>query len=115
MCDIVGFDYNNKVSFDDIPTIIKRLSICKTSCNGLENIEFILTNIAILNIDLLPKNGITTCINDSIMYKTDFDSINWMYLLYDNDHYSPITDIKKFLNVRAFCHHCKTSFNHLDT
>ena len=60
-------------------------------------------------------NGITTCINDSIMYKTDFDSINWMYLLYDNDHYSPITDIKKFLNVRAFCHHCKTSFNHLDT
>ena len=55
MCDIVGFDYNNKVSVDDIPTIIKRLSISKTSCNGLENIEFILTNIAILNIDLLPK------------------------------------------------------------
>jgi len=113
MCSIVGFDYNNKVAFDDIPTIIKRLSISENVNTEDENVQYMLTNVAVLNIDLLPKNGITTCINESIMFKTEFDSINWMYLLFDNDHYSPITDIKAFLGVRAFCNNCKTAFNHL--
>ena len=109
MCALVGFDYNTKVAFDDIPTIIKRLSINENL--DTEDKKYILTNIAVLNIDLLPKNGITTGINDSIMFKDDFDCIN--YLLFDNEHYSPITDIKSFLCVRVFCNHCKTSFTHL--
>jgi len=73
-----------------------------------KNVKYILTNIAVL-----PKNGITTCINDSIMFKTDFECVNWMYLLFDNDHFNPITDIKAVLGVRASCNSCKTSFTHL--
>ena len=69
-------------------------------------------NVYVLNIDLFLKNGITTCINYSIMFKTDFDCVNWMYLLFDNDYYSPITDIKSFLGARAFCNSCKTSCTH---
>ena len=112
MCNIVGFDYSNKVACDDISTILKRLGISENDNTGYKILQYILTNIAVLNIDLLPKNGITTCINDSIMFKTDFDCINWMYLLFDNDHYSPITDIKS-LGARGFCNNCKTSFTHL--
>ena len=113
MCAIVGFDYNNKVGVDDIPTIIKRLSINENLDTGDKNSKSMLTNIAFKNIDLLLKNGITTCINDSIMFKTDFDCVKWMYLLFDHDHYSPIPDIKQFLCGRDFCNNCKTSFIHL--
>ena len=102
ICSIVGFGYNNKVAVDDIPTIIKRLSISEHVNTEDESVQYMLTNVAVLNIDLLPKNCITTCINESIMFKTEFDSLNWMYLLFDNDHYSPITDIEAFLGVMAF-------------
>ena len=76
MCDVVGFDYNSKVAFDDVPTIIKSLSISENTNTEDETVQYMLTNIAVLNIDLLPKTGITTCSNDSIMFKTDLDCIS---------------------------------------
>jgi hypothetical protein len=39
MCSIVGFDYNNKVAFDDIPTIIKRLSISEDLNTEDKNVQ----------------------------------------------------------------------------
>lgn len=74
------------------------------------SVQYRSTNVAAFNSDLLPNDGITTRINANMMFKTEFDSINWLYLLFDSDHDSPITDIKALLGVIAFCNHCNTSF-----
>ena len=44
------------------------------------------------------------------MYQTSFKSDAYHYLLFDNNHFSPILDIKQFLNVRAFCYTCQKAF-----
>jgi hypothetical protein len=71
MCAFVGFDCKKKVACDYIPTRIKRLSINENESLDIEvkNVKYTLTNIAVINIDLLPKNGINTCSNDSITLK----------------------------------------------
>ena len=53
------------------------LSINQSHDTEDENVKYMLTNRAVLNIGLLHKNGITTCINDSVMFKTDFDFATW--------------------------------------
>ena len=71
-------------------------------------------NIVILDIDDLLVFNTTTNITQSILYQTLYVSTECFYLLYDNNNYSPILDIKKFLNVRGFCTKCQHAFTHAD-
>ena len=101
LCEECGFDYTKKVNVESIPAIVKQ--ICESN-----NIDFF--NIAILDINNLPAFGSTIDINQSIIYQTPFKTEICYYILLDNNHFSPITDIKKFLNVRCFCSKCQKSF-----
>ena len=70
-------------------------------------------NIIILNIDNLPNFNTTTQITSSIMFQTNLKTTKYFYLLYDKGHYSPILDIKQFLNVRGFCGKCQHTFTNI--
>ena len=101
LCESCGYDYSNKVDIEDLPDIINKV------CQASQKPSF---NIAVLDIEHLPAFSSTIDINPSIMYQTDFKTDEYYYLLFDINHFSPILDIKKFLNVRAFCHKCQTAF-----
>ena len=100
-CNECGFDYTKRVNVESIPIIIKQ--ICDAS-----NIDYF--NIAILDINHLPTFHSTIDINPSIIYQTHFKTDTCHYILLDNNHFSPIIDIKKFLNVRSFCCKCQKAF-----
>ena len=101
LCESCGYDYSKKVDIEDLPDIINKI------CQASNKPDF---NIAVLDIEHLPAFSSTIDIKPSIMYQTDFKSDEYHYLLFDNNHFSPILDIKKFLNVRSFCYKCQTAF-----
>ena len=43
---------------------------------------------------------------------TEVRTATQYYLLYDNEHYHSINNIKGFLAVDCFCHQCLQGFNH---
>ena len=98
LCVDCGFDYSKKVNVESIPSIIQQLC-------GASEIDYF--NIAILYINHLPAFGSTIDINPSIIYQTKFKADTCYYILLDNNLFSPITDIKKFLNVESFCSKCQ--------
>ena len=93
LCLSCGYDYAKQINSDDIPNIIEHI------CSVMKESMF---NIIILDMNNLPSFSTTTQITSNIMFQTNFKTNKYFYLLYDNHHYSPILDIKQFLNVRGF-------------
>ena len=106
LCEECGYDYSKQVISDDMPDIISQIN----SVNM--NKHF---NIVILDIDNLPAFSTTTNITPSIRFKTHFKANECYYLLLDNHHYSPILNIKQFLNVRGFCSKCQYAYTDTDS
>ena len=74
-----------------------------------EKLQF---SILVLNIHELPILGKAGYIYDSLLYKGDcVKGDRQMWLLFDDGHFSVITDIKAFLCVREFCSRCLRCFN----
>ncbi len=91
LCEKCGFEWNKQISLADIPTIENILKI----------------NISVLDIENLPVLNTTTNIYNSLMYKNTTKIFNTRYwLLFDNDHYHSITNIKGFMAAKYFCHTC---------
>ena len=101
LCESCGYDYTKEVKFNDLPNIINQ--ICQSSNKPL-------FNVAILDIQNLPSFNSTVDISNSIMFQTEFKTEEYFYLLFDNNHFSPILNIKQFLNVKSFCLKCQRAF-----
>jgi hypothetical protein len=101
-CACCCLDYSQPVEINAIPKIIEQISNVKSLVSAF--------NIIILDINNLPAFNTTIDITPSIMFQTHFKTDNYFYLLYDNKHFSPIMNIKQFLNVRGFCRPCQMAF-----
>ena len=88
LCVDCGYDYSKKVNVESIPSIIKQ--ICEASGTNF-------FNIAILDINHLPAFCATTDINPNIIHQTNFKTETCCYILLDNNHCSPIIDMKIFV------------------
>ena len=97
LCEDCGFDYTKKAKVESIPSIIKQIGC----------IDYF--NIAILDIDHLPAFCSTNDMNPNIIYQSNLKTETCYYILLDKNHFSPITYIKKFLNVKSFCCKCQNS------
>ena len=102
LCEYCEMEWDKPVSFDDIPKVEEKLKV----------------HIMILDIDNIPVLKTTTNLYHSLMYKNDtVRSSTQYYLLYDNNHYHSINNIKGFLAVEYFCpcclhgYHNKKSFD----
>jgi hypothetical protein len=105
MCLSRGCDYSQMVNIIDIPTIMNTL------CDGDSQKTF---NLVILDMNNLHAFNTIVNINPSILSKTNYMTDIRYFLLHDNNHFSPILDIKKFFNVRGFCVKCQQAFLHSD-
>ena len=75
-------------------------------------------NIYVISADHIPMLGSSVCLHmNCLMYKSLNRGREQHYLLYDDEakHYDCITDIKKFMGVKAFCHTCLKGFHHKTT
>ena len=98
LCELCGMEWDKPVSFDEIHTVEEALNV----------------NIMIFDIDNLPVLKTTSNIYRSLMYKNnEVKSTTQYYLLFDNNHYHSINNIKAFLAVRHFCPCCLKGFQHL--
>ena len=97
LCAHCGLEWNKPVSFDEIPIVEKKINC----------------NIMILDIESIPILHTTSNIYNTLMYKNSHvKSCNQYWLLHDTDHYHAINNIKGFLAVEYFCHHCLHGFHH---
>ena len=95
LCEVCRMEWDKPVSFDEIHLVEEVLNV----------------NIMILDIDNLPVLHTTSNIYRSLMYKNnEVKSTTQYYLLFDNDHYHSINNIKAFLAVRHFCPCCLSGF-----
>ena len=64
-------------------------------------------NIYVIDMAAIPILGCHE-INlwETLMYRSPNRSSGRYWLLFDNNHYHTITDIKGFLGVKHFCHNC---------
>ena len=87
LCELCGMEWDKPVSFDEIHIVEEALNV----------------NIMILDIDNLPVLKTTSNVYRSLMYKNnEVKSTTQYYLLFDNDHYHSINNIKAFLSGSSF-------------
>ena len=97
LCEKVGLEWNQPVSFDEIATVEKHINC----------------NIMILDIESIPILNTTSNIYNTLMYKNSHvKSCHQYWLLHDTNHYHAINNIKGFLAVDYFCHQCLHGFHH---
>ncbi len=104
LCNVCGENYEEKVKLQQIDGIVDTIS-------NENKLKF---DLVILDGDTLPHFGCSGDISRSIKHRTYNDADIHFYILYDEGHFSPILDIKQFLNVRAFCPKCMCSFHHTE-
>ncbi len=104
LCTACGANHEEKVRLDQIDGIV----------NTIRNKNQIKFDLVILDGDALPHFGCTGDISRSIKHRTYNNADIYFYILFDEGHFSPILDIKQFLNVRAFCPKCMCTFHHLE-
>jgi hypothetical protein len=95
LCSKCEMIWNNPVAFTDIHKIEEKLNI----------------NIMILNIDELPILKCCNSIHGSLMYyNQEIKGTDQYWLLFDEDHYHSINNIRGFLAVDYFCKKCLKGF-----
>ena len=91
--------WDNQVDFLKFPLIEERFN-CNIFVIDMENIPILNSKIDVWNV---------------LMYKSVDRQKEKYWLLYDNNHYHAITNIKGFLAVKYFCDRCLTCFEHKAT
>jgi len=104
-CEYCGYDYNEPVNIDSFQDIVEKI------CDRDRKRYF---NIAVIDIENLMLFNTTCNVYNNILFTTTFNTCETLFLLLDNGHYSPILDMKQFLNVRGFCYKCFTAFYKLE-
>ena len=100
LCNKCKLPWDNKVSFLDLPLIEEALNC----------------NIYVLDLNNIPVLGSKIDVWNMLMYKSPRREISSQYwLLFDEDHYHSITNIRGFLAADHFCHKCFQCFKHKET